>query len=175
MMTRKLWLLIMYAALGVSLLLPSKASQMSSQLGEQVVAWEPAINLHFRVLLAPAMEIMDTLGFLSSLGTDGERQTLWVQALHQIVYWLPITLAGWLMLLYPLVYQSTLTPARRYLRWTALLIAVTGTGLLAHHLVHWATLYAGYYHMGMGGYFAMLAFGALCALLLCDVWEKRAK
>jgi hypothetical protein len=175
MMTRKLWLLLMYTALGISLLLPSKASQMSSQLGEQVVAWEPAINLHFRVLLAPALQTLDALSFLSSLGTDDERHALWAQTFYHIAYWLPITLAGWLMLLYPLVYRSTQTPTRRYLRWMAWMTAMIGTGLLAHHLVHWATLYAGYYHMGLGGYFAMLAFSALSSLLLCDVLEKRAE
>jgi hypothetical protein len=143
---------------------------MSSDLGEQVKAWEPAIALHVRILFAPVIEVLDGLSTLSSIAFS-DRGEFWNQMFRQVAYWLPITLAGWLLLLYPLARQLTSPPARRYLRLIALVIAVIGAGLLVHHLLRWATLYEGQYHMGIGGYFLMLAFLAQCALLLTDILE----
>jgi hypothetical protein len=168
--TRKFLLLLMYTALFISLLLPSKANEMSSDLGEQVKVWEPAMALHMRILFAPVIQVVDGLDFLNSVEFR-DRGELWNQMFWQMAYWLPMTLAGWLMLLYPLVHRVTSLRARRYLHLIALVIAVTGTGLLVHHLLRWATLYEGYFHMGIGGYFVMGAFFSLCALMVFDAIE----
>jgi hypothetical protein len=161
----------MYASLFMSLILPSKASEMSSDLGEQVKVWEPAMALHMRILFAPAIEILDGFSFLDSIAI-GERAELWNQVLWQVAYWLPITFTGWLLLLYPLAHRLSSPPARRYLCLVALVIALIGTGLLVRHLLRWAMLYEGYYHMGIGGYFVMLAFVVLCALLFGEFLAK---
>jgi cation transport ATPase len=160
----------------MSLILPSKASEMSSHLGETVKAWEPAIKLHVRVLFAPVIDLLDGFSFANSIEARHETE-MWTQVFYDIAYWLPITLSGWLMLLYPLVnYLSkriTNQTRRRSFQISTLMISVIGTSFLMHHLFHWATLYEGYYHMGIGGYFVMLAFLALCALVLNDVVKDR--
>jgi hypothetical protein len=175
---RKSVLLLMIAALCVSVLLPSKASEMSSHLGEQVKAWEPPISLHLRIFFAPLIDVLDAFGGVSEVN-ERELGEYWTYVLEKMAYWLPITLAGWLMLLYvPVNYLTTRIPKpalRRSVQTTMLLFAIAGTALLTHHLLDWATLYEGQYHMGIGGYFVILAFAALCTLLLHDLMLHQAK
>jgi hypothetical protein len=162
----------MVASLCISVLVPSKASEMSSHLGEQVKAWEPPIALHLRIFFAPLIEVLDGLAGVGEIN-DRDLKEYWRVIYAQIAYWLPITLAGWLMLLYPLVNYLRKRIAsksiRRAAQSCALVIAIAGTAFVTHHLYRWATLYEGHYHMGTGGYFVMLSFAALCALMLHDL------
>ena len=164
--------LLAYSALVISLFLPSKASQMTSQFGEQVKNWEPALSLHLQIFLSPISEWLNYQVCLSSLKPDEAmlglpdecRSDMW----RNIIYWLPITLTGWLFLGYPLLRRLRQLPMRRRVRYCALFTSAGGTVLLTNHLVRWATLYTGYYHMGSGGYFLMSAYLLLSLVILID-------
>ena len=170
MKTRTSILLLAYAALLMSLFLPSKANEMTSQLGEHVKAWEPSIALHFRILFSPLIEWFDYREFISmSERPDGLLADMW----RHISYWLPITLTGWLFLTYPALQRLRGSALRRFARYSALLTTALGTGFLIHHLIGWATIYDGFYHMGGGGYFLMAAYFLLTLLIFFDINSDR--
>lgn len=167
--TRNKIRLLAYLALLVSLFLPSKANEMTSHFGEQVKVWEPSIALHLRILFSPLLEWHNYQSFIA----DSElSDSIWTDMWKNIIYWLPITLTGWLFLLYPSLRRLRNSKLRRGVRYFALVTTALGSGLLIHHLIHWATIYDGYYHMGSGGYFLISAYLSLVFLISIDTFNK---
>jgi hypothetical protein len=159
--------LLAYSALIVSLFLPSKANEMTSQFGEHVKSLEPSVALHLRILFSPLMEWLDYQSFTRN--SDLPNAEAWAGMWKNISYWLPITLTGWLFLVYPALQKLKSLSVRRRARYFALVTTIVGTGILIHHLIRWATIYDGYYHMGSGGYFLMSAYLLVALLILTDI------
>ena len=137
---------------------------MTSPYGEQVKAWEPSVALHLQILFSPFWVWRDHQGAMrfiepQDLDLDQLRHVMWAK----ILYWLFITLAGWLFVFYPLLRRSYRS------RWIAFVTVVVGTGFLVHHLIDTATTYEGYYHMGIGGYLLIAAYMSFATYICLDI------
>jgi hypothetical protein len=163
MITGRLVRFVAYTALAVSCFLPSRSNEMTSQHGEHVKAWEPAISIHLQILFSPVIEWFDYQSFIPISDLPDQ---IWSDMWSHIFYWLSITATGWLFLLYPALRRW---PA---VRWPAFGISVLGLAFLIHHLYDWATIYEPYFHLGTGGYFLVSAYLAFATYICMDAAER---
>jgi hypothetical protein len=121
------------------------------------------MEIHLDILFKPLFECIMLPGSLRNiepeLHEELRRRMFW-----EVIEWSPITIAGWILILHPLrkrIFRSA--RVSRVASVVAMLGMLVGGGYLIAHLIHWATIYTGYYHMGAGAYFLMSSF-MFCAI-----------
>jgi hypothetical protein len=182
--SRMLKLLYIFGLLSfcASFFVPATAQKMTSSQGEQVEIWTSPIYTHLNVALGPGLNFFDYCTARKDPTARGDGfESAQANSLRSAFYSLPAS-CGWFAILVSVVVVPwgwvrpiTMAPLRRAQQIAGGLLLVC-TPLLAIDFYHDATVYEGYFHLGVGAYLIVVAYLFLgSTLLLQSVNAKSAE
>jgi len=151
---------------------PATADQMTGQFGENVKVWCSPGGTHLKLALEPVAQVWECIFCEVPPDAHGDsREDCQRAYLGQALYFLPAS-CGWFsiwlsVVLMPWFWIRPIVNGRvRRFLWIAGVVMLVAVPLLAREYYHWATVYKGYFHLGLGAYLVVLAYVCIGSSLL---------